>query len=283
MDTGEEPAQRRPSQGAMDEDEQRERRSSIKEIMQDQSLTEIERRRSIQSLMDGRRRSSGGASSVHGGMSMMAAAAAAAADFYDSSDDSLMDDDSDEHFRGNDEDDPPIRSGRNSPGGSNSSLSSAGNVPFERKGRSASLRGFAAGAAAAAAAAAAAVGDPDDVMATSQRMEKSRPKCTHYDRNCTLVSPCCGLAFGCRICHDECPVLPPPILLGRQDTDDNKAPSHDDWKTHMLDDHEERPKPTKRKSLPTKFSEEETHHNIDRFAVKEVICRNCFTRQSSKT
>lgn len=36
-------------------------------------------------------------------------------------------------------------------------------------------------------------------------------------------------------------------------------------------------------SLPTSFHEEETHHNIDRFAIKEVICRKCYTRQSSKS
>jgi hypothetical protein len=51
----------------------------------------------------------------------------------------------------------------------------------------------------------------DDPVNVSRRMEKSRPACTHYERNCTIISPCCGLAFGCRICHDECPVLPMPF------------------------------------------------------------------------
>ncbi|EEC45936.1 predicted protein, partial [Phaeodactylum tricornutum CCAP 1055/1] len=74
-------------------------------------------------------------------------------------------------------------------------------------------------------------------------MEQSRPKCHHYDRNCTLISPCCGLAFGCRICHEECPVLPPPLQQWSQ----------------------------------------QTHHAFDRFAVREVICRQCYLRQSSKT
>lgn len=44
-------------------------------------------------------------------------------------------------------------------------------------------------------------------------------------------------------------------------------------------------------SLPSSFTTmkpmaqvpEDNHHNIDRFAVVEVICRECFTRQSSKT
>lgn len=36
-------------------------------------------------------------------------------------------------------------------------------------------------------------------------------------------------------------------------------------------------------SLPVNFEDEETHHNIDRFTIAEVICRECHTRQSSKT
>eukprot|EP00957_Ditylum_brightwellii_P089437 6810684-Ditylum_brightwellii.AAC.1 len=49
-------------------------------------------------------------------------------------------------------------------------------------------------------------------IGNAKHLEKSRPRCTHYERYCTLISPCCGLAFGCRICHDDCPVLPPPIF-----------------------------------------------------------------------
>lgn len=37
--------------------------------------------------------------------------------------------------------------------------------------------------------------------------EQSRPFCSHYARKCTMIAPCCGRAFGCRICHDECPDL----------------------------------------------------------------------------
>jgi len=97
--------------------------------------------------------------------------------------------------------------------------------------------------------------------------ETSRPVCTHYDRKCTLISPCCGVAFGCRICHDDCVDLPPKINNGGR-------------KYHRS------------ASLPSSFTSmeakvnappEETHHNIDRFAVREVICRECFTRQSSDT
>jgi len=53
--------------------------------------------------------------------------------------------------------------------------------------------------------------------------------CTHYERNCNVVAPCCGKVFGCRICHDE---LSPP-----------------------------------------------GHPPMDRFAVREVICKLCDTRQ----
>jgi hypothetical protein len=94
--------------------------------------------------------------------------------------------------------------------------------------------------------------------------EEKRPVCTHYDRKCTLIAPCCGAAFGCRICHDECAVLPPKINNGSK-------------RYHRS------------ASLPSSFTSmetsqpEDTHHNIDRFAVREVICRECFTRQSSKT
>ena len=28
-------------------------------------------------------------------------------------------------------------------------------------------------------------------------------KCTHYDRNCNIIAPCCNRIVGCRICHDE--------------------------------------------------------------------------------
>ena len=41
----------------------------------------------------------------------------------------------------------------------------------------------------------------------TQWAEKSRPVCQHYERNCTMIAPCCGAAFGCRICHDDCPAL----------------------------------------------------------------------------
>ena len=43
--------------------------------------------------------------------------------------------------------------------------------------------------------------------------EQANVACVHYERNCNIVAPCCQLVFGCRICHDDCPVLPPPLAL----------------------------------------------------------------------
>ena len=103
------------------------------------------------------------------------------------------------------------------------------------------------------------------VSENTKRAEQTRPHCSHYERKCTMIAPCCGAAFGCRICHDDSPVLPPLLMM----------------------------KPTRRyprsSSLPGGFTTmgaqtpEDTHHTIDRFAVKEVICRECYTKQSAKT
>jgi hypothetical protein len=37
--------------------------------------------------------------------------------------------------------------------------------------------------------------------------ERQRPYCTHYERNCSIIAACCGAAFGCRLCHDDSPSL----------------------------------------------------------------------------
>jgi hypothetical protein len=100
----------------------------------------------------------------------------------------------------------------------------------------------------------------------AKHAEQKRPPCTHYERKCTLIAPCCGTAFGCRICHDDCATLPPKI-----------NPKVKKSRYHRS------------ASLPSSFTSmaltqpEDTHHTIDRFAIQEVICRECFTRQSSKT
>jgi len=98
----------------------------------------------------------------------------------------------------------------------------------------------------------------------TRRAEQTRPPCSHYERNCTMIAPCCGAAFGCRICHDDCPILPPTFNSGGR-------------------------RYQRSASLPSSFTcmdtsqPEDNQHTIDRFAVREVICRSCYTRQPCKT
>src|SRR3569623_1598527 len=94
-------AQSVASRGAMSAEEQDERRKKIKEIMKDPNLSQTEKSRAIQSLMDGRRRSmssSVGTQSVASTTSSnyasnMARVAAQAHDYYsDEEGDAIMDD-----------------------------------------------------------------------------------------------------------------------------------------------------------------------------------------------
>ena len=107
----------------------------------------------------------------------------------------------------------------------------------------------------------------------SRRAIETAPTCTHYERNCHIISPCCGATFGCRICHDDCPVLPPPleyqcVVAG--------VAGGGRGGTHQ--------RVLRTSSMPADFGANgpPEHHSIDRFAIKEVICRECYTRQGSK-
>ena len=283
MDDSEPPpaAERRNS---MTQEEERERRASIQAIMRDTNLTPHERRKSIQCLMDGRRRSSmvlrnSDRSSANGSVggqngSMAAAAAAASADYSDS-----------------DEDDAIPEDGVAQPGPRRRLSRSASLRSSFRNGKRSSLRGsFNAGFQSMG------FDDPFggdkklDPLAHSRKMEKTRPPCGHYQRNCSIVSPCCGLVFGCRICHDDAPELPPPFLLDHAKRQSAiSAGSADAAMEDVKMPAAQAPAAPafsfthRSASLPTNFEEEETHHNIDRFAIAEVICRECYTRQSSKT
>jgi len=206
-----------PAVPSMSKDEERQRRASIKAILADESIPIVERRRSIQSLMDGRR-SSIGTTSVASTASITYA------------DDSPYGYGETDHYQGGDED-------------------------YSRG-------GIGGGVGGGFMLDTCIVCEPVSNEMT-MRAEQTRPHCPHYDRKCTMIAPCCGAAFGCRICHDESPVLPPLLMtkraMGRY---------------------------ARSSSMPTSstlMSPEDTHHNIDRFAVKEVICRVCFTKQSSKT
>lgn len=279
--------------GFMSEEEQSVRRKQIREIMCDASLSQMDKSRHIQGLMDGRRRSScgGGSRSVcsSGSMGYPPAAIAAASYGSDEEGDALMSEhDSDRAC------DVEVIGRQLHPHADDRSISSEitngsvysnesefhpqmpppGVAYRQYHGRSYSLQDFNDNDRALAAASA---GDGNSIFQDQAQicrlMEQSRPPCEHYERLCTIISPCCGLAFGCRICHDECPVLPAPFSQ-RPDID-------------MLGDRNKGSKAERRRSLPTDLMggvhEEENHHLIDRFAIQEVICRECFTRQSSKT
>ncbi|KAL7553034.1 hypothetical protein ACHAWF_016280 [Thalassiosira exigua] len=122
----------------------------------------------------------------------------------------------------------------------------------------------------------------------ARRAIATAPPCDHYKRGCHIVAPCCGATFGCRICHDDCPVLPPPLdwkpeRLGggmTTDADGMSAGGAGGGGGRRYQ------RMQRTSSMPSNFeavSCPPEHHNIDRFAIREVICRKCFTRQSSKT
>jgi hypothetical protein len=81
-----------------------------------------------------------------------------------------------------------------------------------------------------------------------------------------LIAPCCGAAFGCRICHDDSPILPPLLIAKRSSRRSTRSSSMPGGFTSMEDS-----------------THRDTHHTIDRFLVSEIICRECYTKQSSKT
>lgn len=201
----------------MSQEEERERRANIKAILADDTISPQERRRSIQSLMDGRRSSIGTASIA----SM--STEASNNDVYgygDGAPDGYQD-------------------GTYSSGDDNMvmDLSSGPTIciPVSNE--------------------------------NTRRAELTRPPCNHYVRNCTLIAPCCGAAFGCRICHDDSPILPPLLIAKRASRRSTRSSSMPGGWT----------------SMDEEYTNQDTHHTIDRFQVAEIICRECYTKQSSKT
>ena len=305
----------------MSETEQSVRRKQIKDIMKDSTISQQEKNKMIQGLMDGRRRSSMGSSvvsrSVHSesvysneeerqqheyvnNMTQLARSTATGGSYFsDDEGDAIMSETPEDIYDYNQQDNRSVASsvshtsnedGPNlsSDGASVSAFASSSSrrcIPAgqyrQMHGRSFSLQEWNEESRATAAANASSLFAANPEQA-SRLMELSRPVCTHYDRQCTIVAACCGLAFGCRICHDECPVLPPPIhirqrraagrLVADQVVEQSVASSN---------------KHERRRSMPLENEsfedEEENHHLIDRFATREVICRHCYTRQSSKT
>lgn len=288
--------------GHMSEEEQDNRRKQIREIMKDPNLSQQEKNKQVQSLMDGRRRSisSSGTQSVsahshstHDSRShshhsnyvnAMAHAAAYASDYYSSDDegDAIMSDAGigapediayGYGYERNDERSVASSVTNTSYQSNNYQTPIPSGMSYRQvHGRSYSMQEFTASDRAAAAASTSIF--MDNPAQISRLMEQSRPECQHYERNCTIVSPCCGLAFGCRICHDECPVLPKPLNQRERPGDHMMVDQLQEMKNKKMD---------RRRSMPLDLEEEENHHNIDRFAIREVICRQCYTRQTSKT
>lgn len=276
--------------GSMTEDQQEERRRQIQEIMRTPNLSQKEKSKQIQYLMDGRRRASisssvGSIQSAH--MQHRVPSLNRVSDFEPSEVGvaALQNNSNSNNPRDVEEDtnsddcsvSATSQSGTDTgphvvlPAGLYRTLHGRANsLVHDRGGRRFDAIDFL------------------DPLQRARLMEKSRPPCEHYERNCTFVSPCCGMAFGCRICHDEYPDLPPPIYQ-RPSPDDNENSNNnneDEFSSPPGGRHSSRvaTRIDRRRSMPIGEEEEpETHHLIDRFAVKEVICRKCYTRQSSKT
>ena len=211
---------------SMSGEDARTRRASIKAILGDETITPHERRRSIQHLMDGRRSSIGASSVASSSGSSTPAPTEDASNPYGYGDANP--------YGYGDDSGPTPRNNQSSNYADNTfRYQSEQCQPVSNE--------------------------------NTKRAEQTRPHCTHYERKCTLISPCCGAAFGCRICHDDSPILPPLLMMKQQTSRRHPRSS----------------------SLPGSFTSmetpEDTHHDIDRFAIKEIICRECYTKQSSKT
>ncbi|KAL7535438.1 hypothetical protein ACHAXR_006495, partial [Thalassiosira sp. AJA248-18] len=131
----------------------------------------------------------------------------------------------------------------------------------------------------------------------SRRAIETAPPCTHYERKCHIVSPCCGATFGCRICHDDCPVLPPLLGQGMMmegggmdfgggGGGDGGGGFGNGGGGGGQGFGRKYQRIQRTSSMPSSFNNTvgpPEHHNVDRFAIKEIICRECFTKQGSKT
>lgn len=220
-------------------EDERQRRASIKAILADESITPHERRRSIQHLMDGRRSSIGTAS-----VASASSGASTGGGGSPGEDNPYGYGDVNPYGYGDDNGPTPRNNNQQQQQASmyNADGTQTFHPPYE--------------------------GDICHPVCNenTKRAEMTRPHCEHYDRKCSMVAPCCGATFGCRICHDDSPVLPPKLIM-KQATHRQRYP--------------------RSSSMPGSFTSmeqpEDTHHTIDRFAVKEVICRECYTKQNAKT
>ena len=304
--------------GSMTENEQQERRQQIKAILADRSIPDVERRKSIQALMDGRRSSIGsqasygsGYGSYAGGVSRvsshhsLASSGSLHADGHGGTPTSVLQ----AHIAAGGVHHPhQVYPSPEGAGGApahgfhpdDRTVHSASAVLMGYKPKSHPYNSSTTPVPAVAAQDQAFYQHQQSATEHSKRAELSRPACEHYNRNCTIISPCCGAAFGCRICHDDCPVLPPVIQQCERVPEEPMGMSSG----LGVMDHEgtmagggcggggdgggaggagrQYPRSA---SMPVSLAsfQEPQHHTIDRHAIREVICRRCYTRQSSKT
>lgn len=199
---------------------------SIKSIMADEKLTPKERRLSIQALMDGRRRSSVNArKSASTGMAAAAAMAALELNGALSEEEEVDDTDGPCNRKQSgvitDSAESTFVSSGMSVDSSNTTMMLTG-----CKSEGTPDTAFILYQQSVAVLAASAYYEGQNSLKTmqlSKQLENQRPRCDHYERNCTIIAACCGMAFGCRLCHDECEVLPPPIFDMQKELEEKHA------------------------------------------------------------
>ena len=194
---------------SMSDLEQASRRTQIKEIMKDPTLSAQERRKSIQSLMDGRRRSSQGRRQS-GASGMAAAAALAAAEFADLDSSDEEEDMSNNNMHSSEAANGEAQRTESPTKRSSTQILTTDETPTKRRTslRESFTMGFSnmgvleSSGDTESSTTTLTGGDNNispDILSRNKTMEKSRPICEHYERNCSIVSPCCGLVFGCRM------------------------------------------------------------------------------------
>jgi hypothetical protein len=166
--------------GSMTHLQETERRASIRAVMADPTMSPVAKRRSIQHLMDGRRYSMSGSGCGNSGTTVASSVCSSNRSIVDVS---------------------WPAGGEDTSNNTTEDMGYGDGAPYGHGGG----HGDAAGA-----------GEEDAhhvrgggaiCNEQTRHAEQTRPHCPHYERNCTMVAPCCGAAFGCRICHDECDAL----------------------------------------------------------------------------
>ena len=326
----------------------KERRSSIQHILKNTNLTNIQRRQSIQILMDGRRRSGFGSTFAEAAKNVAAefasfggSSASSAASCSGSSCTALpstLPSDAVNARTSTDSAAASSVSSCNESSNQKMSINFNMNMNMNMNLSGMEFQNFHQHRVAYTLS-----GEP---TGDTKQMELGRPVCNHYNRNCSIISACCGMVFGCRFCHDDCEMQSIPFLkltstaltTTSREEQMKKKPKREEEATPTISnvksvvvvpppgsgtgtgtgtgsDKEMTPfycspvlettittVPTttssssstatkhkkflsRRLSLNSVLSEtgDDVYHEIGRFETEEIICRICYTRQSSKT